>query len=226
MFERLKSSPLVKRIRHALLDVDSFIDAGMFDSGRRTRELYENFSAFMERFHISGFTRVAVEFGGEALTLGLGAGIVAMALAGSAFQMTGDKDWLKKADLSVTFLDRYGTEVGRRGIRHDDAAPLEDYPDHLIKAVLATEDRRFYDHFGIDIVGTLRALSVNARSSSVVQGGSSITQQLAKNLFLSNERTFTRKINEAFLALWLEHVVQPAARDIFSSPVTRVQHMG
>jgi penicillin-binding protein 1A len=127
------------------------------------------------------------------------------ALAGSAFQMTSEGDWLKQSDLAVTFLDRYGNEVGQRGIKHDDAVPLDQYPDYLIKAVLATEDRRFYEHFGIDVVGTLRALTVNARSSGVVQGGSSITQQLAKNLFLSNERTITRKINEAFLALWLEH---------------------
>ena len=119
--------------------------------------------------------------------------------------MTSEGDWLKQTDLAVTFLDRYGNEVGQRGIKHDDAVPLDEYPDYLIKAVLATEDRRFYEHFGIDVIGTLRALTVNARSSGVVQGGSSITQQLAKNLFLSNERTITRKINEAFLALWLEH---------------------
>ncbi len=199
------SSPLIKRIRRVLLAADSAIDSGMFDSGRRTRETYETFSAFMQRFHVSGFSRVAVELACEGLTLGLGAGIVAMALASSAVQMTSDKDWLKKTDLSVTVVDRYGAEVGRRGIRHDDAVPLEQYPDYLIKAVLATEDRRFYEHFGIDVIGTLRALTVNARSSGVVQGGSSITQQLAKNLFLSNERTVTRKINEAFLALWLEH---------------------
>ncbi len=136
--------------------------------------------------------------------MALARGIVAMALASSAFQMTSDDNWLKQTDLAVTFLDRYGAEVGQRGIKHDDAVPLEQYPDHLIKAVLATEDRRFYEHFGIDVVGTARALTVNARSSGVVQGGSSITQQLAKNLFLSNERTITRKINEAFLALWLE----------------------
>ena len=82
--------------------------------------------------------------------------------------------------------------------------PLEEFPDHLIKAVLATEDRRFYEHFGIDVIGTLRALMANARAGGVVQGGSSITQQLAKNLFLSNERSIERKIKEAFLALWLE----------------------
>ena len=77
-------------------------------------------------------------------------------------------------------------------------------PDHLIKAVLATEDRRFYEHFGIDFLGTFRALITNAQAGGVVQGGSTLTQQLAKNLFLSNERTYTRKINEAFLAGWLE----------------------
>ena len=77
-------------------------------------------------------------------------------------------------------------------------------PAYLLHAVLATEDRRFYEHFGIDVIGTARALTVNARSNGVVQGGSSITQQLAKNLFLSNQRTFDRKLREAFLALWLE----------------------
>ncbi len=70
--------------------------------------------------------------------------------------------------------------------------------------MLATEDRRFYEHFGIDIAGTLRALVTNARAGGVVQGGSSLSQQLAKNLFLSNERTIERKVKEAFLAMWLE----------------------
>jgi penicillin-binding protein 1A len=223
LFERLRSSPLYQRVARILLAFDSLIDSSMFDSGRRTREAYESFSAFMERFHVSGFTWLGVEAACEALTLSLGAGIVALALATSAFLMTDDKDWLKKADLAVVFLDRYGAEVGLRGIKHDDAVPLEQYPDYLIKAVLATEDRRFYEHFGIDVIGTARALSVNARSSGVVQGGSSITQQLAKNLFLTNERTLTRKINEAFLALWLEHHL--SKREILKLYLDRV-YMG
>jgi penicillin-binding protein 1A len=74
----------------------------------------------------------------------------------------------------------------------------------MIKAALATEDRRFYDHWGIDPIGTFRAVLVNAQGGGVVQGGSSITQQLAKNLFLTNERSLERKIKEAFLAAWLE----------------------
>src|SRR5262249_7058004 len=130
--------------------------------------------------------------------------VVRLALAHPAFRDPSDEDWLKKSDLAVTFLARYGNEIGSRGIRHNDSIPLEEYPDHLIKAVLATEDRRFYEHYGIDFPGTIRAMTANARAGGVVQGGSSITQQLAKNLFLSNERTLERKVKEAFLAVWLE----------------------
>src|SRR5437763_1396314 len=159
----------------------------------------------MARFPVAGWRRwTLVEPLSEGATLGLGGLIVMLALAVPAFRETSDEDWLKKSELAVTFLDRYGNEVGSRGIKHNDAIPLEDFPDHLIKAVLATEDRRFYEHVGIDPSGLVRAVSANARAGGVVQGGSSLTQQLAKNLFLSNEQVVERKINEAFLALWLE----------------------
>ncbi|HEY4773414.1 MAG TPA: PBP1A family penicillin-binding protein, partial [Xanthobacteraceae bacterium] len=140
----------------------------------------------------------------EAATLGSVGLVLMLALATPAFQETSDEDWLRKSEIAVVFLDRYGNEVGSRGVKQNDSIPLEELPDHLIKAVLATEDRRFYEHFGIDFAGTLRALLTNARAGGVVQGGSSITQQLAKNLFLSNERTIERKVKEAYLALWLE----------------------
>jgi penicillin-binding protein 1A len=130
--------------------------------------------------------------------------VLMLALAIPAFRETADDDWLKKSDLAVTFLDRYGNPIGSRGIKHNDSIPLEEFPDNLIKATLATEDRRFYDHFGIDIAGTARALVTNAQAGGVRQGGSSISQQLAKNLFLNNERTIERKVKEAFLAIWLE----------------------
>ena len=130
--------------------------------------------------------------------------ILMLALAIPAFRETADDDWLKKSDLAVSFLDRYGNPIGSRGIKHNDSIPLEDFPDNLIKATLATEDRRFYDHFGIDFPGLARALVTNAQAGGVRQGGSSITQQLAKNLFLNNERTIERKVKEAFLAIWLE----------------------
>jgi penicillin-binding protein 1A len=159
----------------------------------------------MDRFHVAGWRRwLVVEPLSELATLGTGGLLLALALAVPAFRETADEDWLKKSELAVVFLDRYGNEVGSRGIKHSSAVALADFPDHLIKAVLATEDRRFYEHFGIDISGTVRALVTNARAGGVVQGGSSITQQLAKNLFLNNERTIERKVKEAFLALWLE----------------------
>jgi len=187
-----------------LLDLDARVDSTLFASAAGLREYYERFVTFMDRFYVSGWQRLLTELFSEAGTLGAGGMVLMLALAVPAFQETSDDDWLKKADLAVTFLDRYGNEIGSRGIRHNDAIPLEEYPDYLIKAVLATEDRRFYEHFGIDVSGTARALNANAKAGGVVQGGSSITQQLAKNLFLSNERTIERKIKEAYLALWLE----------------------
>jgi len=195
----------MQQIRNFFLDLDSRFDSTLFSSGRGLRELYERYSAFMDRFYVGRWNRwVFIEPLSEMATIGLAGGIVMLALAIPAFRETSDEDWLKKSDLAVTFLDRYNNPIGSRGIKHNDSIPLEDFPDHLIKATLATEDRRFYDHFGIDVAGTLRALVTNAQAGGVRQGGSSITQQLAKNLFLSNERTIERKINEAFLALWLE----------------------
>ena len=191
--------------RRFFLDLDSRIDFGLYQAKTWGRELYERFTVFMDRFHVAGWRRwYFVEPISEALSLGSGGLMVMLALAIPAFRETSDDDWLKKSELAVTFLDRYGNEVGSRGIKHNDSLRLEEFPDHLIKATLATEDRRFYEHFGIDIPGLFRAMTANARAGGVVQGGSSISQQLAKNLFLSNERTLERKVKEAFLALWLE----------------------
>ncbi|MGA2891518.1 MAG: PBP1A family penicillin-binding protein [Xanthobacteraceae bacterium] len=193
------------KFKRLLLDLDARIDSAVFQSGKWAREIYERFTAFMDRSHVAGWRRwLIVEPLSELATLGTGGLLLMAALAIPAFRQTSDDDWLKKADLAVTFLDRYGNEIGSRGIKHNESVPLDEFPDHLIKAVLATEDRRFYEHFGIDFQGTFRALMTNAQAGGVVQGGSTISQQLAKNLFLSNERTYERKINEAFLALWLE----------------------
>ena len=194
-----------RQINHFRLDLDARFDSTLFSTYVGARELYERYSTFMDRFYVGRWKRwVFIEPLSEAATIGLAGLILMLALAVPAFRETADDDWLKKSDLAVTFLDRYGNPIGSRGIKHNDSIPLEDFPDNLIKATLATEDRRFYDHFGIDVAGTFRALLTNAQAGGVRQGGSSITQQLAKNLFLSNERTIERKVNEAFLAIWLE----------------------
>ncbi|MFN8828666.1 MAG: transglycosylase domain-containing protein [Labrys sp. (in: a-proteobacteria)] len=190
-------------LRNAALSVDSWLDHTVYVAMQSVRGVVELIYSRSNRLQVRGWRRLGVELACEGLTIGVAGSIVALALAIPAFQET-KGNWLKKADVAVTFLDRYGMEIGQRGILHNDAVPLSEMPDYVIKAVLATEDRRFYEHFGIDVPGTIRALAVNAQANAVVQGGSSLSQQLAKNLFLSNERTLQRKIKEAYLAIWLE----------------------
>ncbi|MCB1492651.1 MAG: penicillin-binding protein 1A [Rhodobiaceae bacterium] len=97
-----------------------------------------------------------------------------------------------------------GTILAERGKMRGHAVSLRDLPPILPQAVIATEDSRFYSHFGIDPIGLVRAVVTNLRAGGVVQGGSTITQQLAKNMFLKPERTIERKIQEALLSIWLE----------------------
>ncbi|MBV5256868.1 PBP1A family penicillin-binding protein [Synechococcus moorigangaii CMS01] len=108
------------------------------------------------------------------------------------------------AGASMTFLDRHGRVIARRGDSSGTTISADSLPEHLVDAVLAVEDRRFYHHFGIDLIGTTRAALANLRAGRVVQGGSTITQQLAKNLFLTPDRTMRRKMQEMMLAFWLE----------------------
>lgn len=105
---------------------------------------------------------------------------------------------------TVILRDYQGKEFARLGGTQNDALRIGDISPNLVHAVLAIEDRRFYKHFGVDPVGLARAVLVNFRQGGVVQGGSTITQQLAKNLFLTPDRTLMRKIKEALLALYLE----------------------
>ena len=102
------------------------------------------------------------------------------------------------------YLDRNGQVISRRGASRGASLTVEELPDYLVNAVLSVEDRRFYDHGGVDFRGVARAMLANVRAGRVVQGGSTITQQLAKNLFLTSDRTFVRKIQEMVLAWQLE----------------------
>lgn len=106
---------------------------------------------------------------------------------------------------SITVLANDGSVIGRYGDIKGNTISVKDLPPHLIDAILSTEDRRFYYHYGVDPIGLFRAVVVNAVHGNVKQGGSTITQQLAKNLFLSQQKTYKRKIQEAMLAVWLEH---------------------
>src|SRR5690349_3607071 len=105
--------------------------------------------------------------------------------------------------VQIVALD--GRVLANRGEMGGAAIALKEMPPYLPKAFLAIEDRRFYSHHGVDPFGIMRAFAANIVRRGTSQGGSTITQQLAKNLFLTQERTISRKAQEAVLALWLEH---------------------
>ncbi|MBL0318560.1 MAG: transglycosylase domain-containing protein [Alphaproteobacteria bacterium] len=106
---------------------------------------------------------------------------------------------------TITVLAEDNSVIARLGNVYGKYLTIKDMPKNLVNAVVATEDRRFFHHFGIDLWGLLRASVVNFKEHRIVQGGSTITQQLAKITFLSPERTFRRKMQEMMLALWLEY---------------------
>src|SRR5690606_12556346 len=114
-------------------------------------------------------------------------------------------DWtVPKRAANVRILSASGALITNRGDTAGATLKLDEMPRYLPEAVIAIEDRRFFWHFGVDPIGLVRAVFTNLDAGGVVQGGSAITQQLAKNLFLKRERTFERKVQEVILALWLE----------------------
>ena len=121
---------------------------------------------------------------------------------------------------SLTLEDRTGHVFASFGDVVGEPLRLADLPAYLPAAAVAVEDRRFWHHPGIDPIGMLRATWVNLTSGRLVQGGSTITQQVAKNLFLTNARTFHRKVQELLLTLWLEHTF--SKREILEIWLNRV----
>lgn len=105
---------------------------------------------------------------------------------------------------SLSILADDGETLSHRGDMRGGMVLASDMPSYVTQAVIATEDQRFYWHFGVDPMGLARAAWQNYKAGYIVQGGSTITQQLAKNVFLTSERTFNRKIQEMLLAIWLE----------------------
>src|SRR5579875_2917212 len=106
---------------------------------------------------------------------------------------------------SITYLDRSGALLGVRGSQYAPPVDLDKLPPYVPNAFIAIEDRRFYHHWGFDAWGIVRALAADLRHGHTVEGASTITQQLARNLFLTPDQTIKRKVQEVMLAVWLEH---------------------
>jgi penicillin-binding protein 1A len=111
---------------------------------------------------------------------------------------------IPKRPPSIRIVDSHDRALAVRGNMGGETVTLNELPSYVPKAFIAIEDRRFYEHYGVDPYGIARALIANVLHRGVSQGGSTITQQLAKNLFLTQERTIRRKLQEVLLALWLE----------------------
>ena len=104
-------------------------------------------------------------------------------------------------DRELVLLGANGKPFARRGGCFDTPVTIDEIPEHFVDALLAIEDRRFYSHFGIDPIGVIRAARSNYLAGKIVEGGSTITQQLAKISFLSSEKSFERKVKEAIAVL-------------------------
>ncbi|GLQ19775.1 transglycosylase domain-containing protein [Algimonas porphyrae] len=112
--------------------------------------------------------------------------------------------WEQTRPPSIQIVDRQGRDLAVRGAHALEPLPVTALPVHLRQAVLATEDRRFHSHAGIDPYGLARATLANLRAGQIVEGGSTLTQQLTKNVFLTPEQTLERKAQEMIIAVWLE----------------------
>jgi penicillin-binding protein 1A len=156
-----------------------------------------------ERSGFFGFVRRIVYW---CIVLGIWAGI---GIAGLVFyygsRMPNASTWAipdRPPNVKITAVD--GSVIANRGTTGGEAIALEDMSPYIPEAIVAIEDRRFYSHYGVDPLGLARAFITNVANGHMVQGGSTLTQQLAKNLFLSPDRTLERKVQEVLLSLWLE----------------------
>ncbi|MDR6128239.1 penicillin-binding protein 1A [Sphingomonas sp. SORGH_AS802] len=143
---------------------------------------------------------------GRWIVRGIAAGIVLLVIAIAWLALTAplNKSLKPPTPPSITLTAEDGTPIARRGAIIGAPVDAAKLPPHVTQAFLAIEDRRFYSHWGIDPRGILRAAWANVGSGGVRQGGSTITQQLAKNAFLDSDRTAARKIREVLIAFWLE----------------------
>ncbi|WP_062014763.1 transglycosylase domain-containing protein [Aureimonas sp. AU4] len=140
------------------------------------------------------------------LMLAIWGGLAGLAVLGYFAAKLPQEAWAIPArPPNVKIVSVSGDLLADRGTTGGEAVALDQISPYVPKAVLAIEDRRFYSHWGVDPLGIIRAFSENMAAGETVQGGSTLTQQLAKNIFLTADQTLQRKVQEAILALWLEH---------------------
>ena len=133
--------------------------------------------------------------------------IVLISLSYNYFSSELDDISLNARQPSIIIRDVDSNLLASYGDLYSGYVPLKDISENLVNAVISIEDHRFYEHFGIDIRGILRALYVNLSARKIIQGGSTISQQLTKLLFLNPEKSFIRKIRELFITLKLEESI-------------------
>lgn len=136
--------------------------------------------------------------------LAIGLVLLVLLFAWVSWRLPLDRALAPLPDPTLILLDRNGTPFARRGAIKESPVDVKALPDVVSQAVVAIEDRRFFHHFGIDPRGIARAAQQNMHAGGVRQGGSTITQQLAKTAFLEPDRTFRRKVREALIAVYLE----------------------
>ncbi len=149
------------------------------------------------------FTKFRAKYLAASIALGLGLFVGFVLYSIATLPVTGGLQ-VEATQSALTFEGAQGDVFATRGVFKGDKLTAADLPPHLAQAIVAIEDRRFYQHNGIDFRGILRAGWRNSQTGGAREGGSTITQQLARLMFLSPERTFRRKVQEALLAIWLE----------------------
>lgn len=190
-------------------DLLNAIHADLLDLFRRAKQRRtRSRAAYDQQTPIGRPSRARNVFWRALLGFGVISGLAIIAILGligwSLHNLPLEQPDIARSEPAIAIEAADGSPLGRVGTFKTADAELDDFPKHLIDAVLSIEDRRFYSHSGVDARGIMRALRSNMRAGAIVEGGSTITQQLVRMMYLGNERTYTRKLQEAIAAFWLE----------------------